>query len=67
MGARHGFWCVGCCAFLMLLLFAGGIMDMSWIAALTLYVVAEKTLPNPRLLGRAAGVALLAMAAAQFL
>ena len=31
-GLRHGLYCVGCCWFLMLLLFVGGIMNLVWIA-----------------------------------
>ena len=35
MGLRHGLFCMGCCAGLMLLLFAIAIMDLRWVAALT--------------------------------
>ena len=45
MGARHGLYCVGCCWALMLLLFVGGVMDLRWIIALTLYVIIEKLIP----------------------
>ena len=35
MGLRHGLFCMGCCAALMLLLFAVATMDLRWIVALT--------------------------------
>ncbi len=57
MGFRHGLHCVGCCWALMLLLFVFGVMNLLWIAALMIYVLAEKVLPGARLLARAAGAA----------
>jgi predicted metal-binding membrane protein len=45
MGLRHGVYCVGCCAVLMLLLFVGGVMNLVWIAGLTLFVALEKLAP----------------------
>jgi predicted metal-binding membrane protein len=45
MGIRHGTYCAGCCAMLMLLLFVLGVMNLAWIAVLTLVVLAEKYLP----------------------
>ncbi len=45
MGIRHGANCAGCCATLMLLLFVLGVMNLAWIAVLTLIVLAEKWLP----------------------
>jgi predicted metal-binding membrane protein len=42
MGLDHGAYCVGCCWGLMLLLFAGGVMNLTVIAALTLFVAFEK-------------------------
>lgn len=44
MGLRYGGSCLGCCAALMSLLFVGGLMNMLWIAAITVWVVAERTL-----------------------
>jgi predicted metal-binding membrane protein len=46
MGMRHGIFCMGCCAALMVLLFAVAIMDLRWVAALTILVTAEKLLPG---------------------
>jgi predicted metal-binding membrane protein len=56
MGLRHGAYCTGCCAMLMLLLFVLGVMNLAWIIVLTLIVLAEKLLPAesvwpPRALG----------------
>ncbi len=62
MGIRHGAYCVGCCAVLMLLLFAVGVMNLAWIAAFAAFVLVEKLLPGGRLVGRFAGVVLLLLA-----
>ena len=45
MGFVHGLYCVGCCAALMALLFVGGVMNLIWIAGLTLLVAIEKLVP----------------------
>lgn len=45
MGVRHGAYCAGCCAMLMLLLFVLGVMNLLWIIVLTLIVLAEKLFP----------------------
>ena len=63
MGARHGLFCLGCCAALMLLLFAVAVMDLRWVAALTILVTAEKLLPGGRFWRAAIGAALLVAAA----
>ena len=42
MGFRHGWYCLGCCYALMLLLFVGGVMNLAWVAALTLAVAIKK-------------------------
>ena len=64
LGAMHGAYCVGCCWLLMGLLFVGGVMNLVWIAALTLLVLAQKLVPGGAWVGRAAGVAMLAWGAA---
>jgi predicted metal-binding membrane protein len=63
LGILHGTYCVGCCWTLMALLFVGGVMNFAWIAALTLIVGIEKLVPRGDLVGRAAGVALIAWGA----
>ncbi|AHD00304.1 metal-binding protein [Leisingera methylohalidivorans DSM 14336] len=55
MGAHHGVFCLGCCWALMLLLFAGGVMNLYWITGLALYVLAEKHAPDPRLFACSTG------------
>ena len=60
MGLEHGAYCVGCCWFLMALLFVGGVMNIYWIAGLTLLVLAEKTIPAGRWFGQALGLGLTA-------
>jgi predicted metal-binding membrane protein len=60
MGLRHGLFCMGCCAGLMLLLFAVAVMDLRWVAALAALVTAEKLLPRPGFWRIAIGVGLLA-------
>lgn len=59
IGLRHGVFCLGCCWFLMLLLFVGGVMNLLWIAGLTLYVWLEKGLPFGRYVSQAAGIVLV--------
>ena len=58
MGLEHGAYCVGCCWFLMGLLFLGGVMNLYWIVGLALFVFFEKTVPAGHWLGSATGVAL---------
>lgn len=60
MGLEHGTFCLGCCWFLMALLFVGGIMNLYWIAGLAIYVAVEKLAPSGRTVGRIAGVAMAA-------
>ena len=61
MGLIHGFYCVGCCWALMGLLFAGGVMNLVWIAAIALFVLAEKVWGEA--VARASGVAMLGVGA----
>ncbi len=41
-GLEHGAYCLGCCWFLMALLFVGGIMNVFWIVGLAIVVLVEK-------------------------
>lgn len=59
LGLHHGLYCVGCCWALMLLLFAGGVMSLLWIGAITIYVLAEKLVPLGVWSSRASGAVLL--------
>ena len=63
MGLHQGLSCVGCCWLLMAVLFAVGIMNLLWGAALTAFVVAEKVLPWRRAVVWSGGAACLAGAA----
>jgi len=56
MGAEHGAYCLGCCAFLMALLFVGGLMNLLWVAAIAAFVLLEKLVPAGEALARAAGL-----------
>jgi predicted metal-binding membrane protein len=60
MGLAHGAFCLGCCWFLMALLFFGGVMNLYWIVGLAVYVLLEKTIPHGHWLGRTTGIALIA-------
>jgi len=60
MGVEHGAFCLGCCWFLMALLFYGGVMNLYWIVGLALFVLLEKVLPFGHRLGGVAGVGLIA-------
>ena len=60
LGAEHGTFCVGCCWVLMALLFVGGVMNLLWIAGLTIFVLLEKIIPAGRLVPRLAGAAMAA-------
>ncbi len=60
MGADHGLFCIGCCWMLMLLPFAAGVMNLLWMAGITVLVMLEKAAPGGDLMGRICG-ALLAL------
>ena len=45
MGVDHGAYCLGCCWALMTLLFVGGVMNLTVIAALSVFVGFEKLGP----------------------
>ena len=59
MGARHGVYCLGCCWALMCVLFAVGVMNLLWVAALTGFVLLEKIGPAGSVVARVAGVAIV--------
>lgn len=64
MGMHYGVICIGCCAPMMLVLFAVGVMNVPWVLALAAFVFAEKLGLGGALLSRGAGVALLLAAVA---
>jgi predicted metal-binding membrane protein len=62
MGAEHGVHCLGCCWALMLLLFVGGVMNLTVIVALTAFVAFEKLAPFGVQSARVSGALLIATA-----
>ena len=59
MGLSHGAFCLGCCWILMSLLFVGGVMNLFWIAVITLFVLLEKVLPFGDVGGRVMGMLMI--------
>jgi predicted metal-binding membrane protein len=59
MGLEHGFFCLGCCWLLFLILFPLGIMNIAAMAVVTLLVFAEKALATGDRIAKAAGIALM--------
>lgn len=59
MGFRHGLYCVGCCWALMLLMFVAGVMNLLWMAAITLFIFIDHTLAAGPWPGKIAGLLLL--------
>jgi len=59
MGFHHGLYCIGCCWVLMLLMFAGGTMSVLTMAALSVFILAERLLPAGPWAARIPGVALV--------
>jgi predicted metal-binding membrane protein len=45
----------------MLLLFVGGVMNLLWIAALMIFVLAERLVPRGHFLARVAGLIAIAL------
>ena len=64
MGSRHGLFCLGCCWALMAVLFVVGVMNLAWVAVLTLFILAEKAGPAGARVSRIGGAVLIALGAA---
>ncbi|MFD1213794.1 DUF2182 domain-containing protein [Arthrobacter sp. GCM10027362] len=62
VGLYHGFYCVGCCWGLMLVLITVGVMNLAWMAVIAAAVLVEKTWRHGIVFSRAAGAALIAFA-----
>lgn len=58
LGLRQGFYCLGCCIAMMLLMFAAGAMNVVWMALLGLVMLVEK-LTVSVVFGRAIGIAFI--------
>jgi len=67
LGAHHGLYCAGCCASIMVVLLVVGVMNLTWMVALSALIYLEKVLPAGGLVGRIAGVALCIAGAARML
>jgi predicted metal-binding membrane protein len=63
VGLEHGLYCIGCCWALMLLLFAGGVMNLLVIAGLTAWVAVEKLAPFSRRAAQFSGTIMIAAGA----
>ncbi len=59
MGLRHGIYCIGCCWLLMSLLFVTGLMNLLWMAIITVFVLLEKIVPAGYWVSRIAGLLLI--------
>lgn len=59
MGLQHGVVCVACCWALMGLMFVAGVMNLLWMAALSLLMLLEKAAPGGRWIARLAGLSFL--------
>jgi len=60
LGLRQGIHCLGCCWTMMLAMFAVGVMNVVWMAALGLVMTAEKLTTTTRL-SRAVGIVFIAI------
>ncbi len=58
LGIAHGAYCIGCCWLLMITGLAMGVMNMAWMAVLTLLVVVEQVGPHGDRIAGALGVAI---------
>jgi predicted metal-binding membrane protein len=61
LGLGHGMFCLGCCWALMLLMFAAGVANLWWMAALTAVMVYEKIGRHGARITRPLGVALITL------
>ncbi len=59
MGLKHGLNCVGCCWLLMLLSFVLGVMNLLWMAGLTIFMLVEKAYPGSQWVSRTSGMILI--------
>jgi predicted metal-binding membrane protein len=59
LGLRHGLNCVGCCWALMLLLFVGGVMNLTWIAGIAGLILLEKIWSDGSTVSRVFGLGLI--------
>ena len=60
LGRQHGLFCLGCCWALMLLMFAAGVTNLLWMAALAVLMAYEKIGRRGEEVSRLAGILLVA-------
>jgi predicted metal-binding membrane protein len=63
LGRSHGLYCLGCCWGLMLVMFAAGVANLAWMAALSAVMVYEKVGRHGQRLRSVVGVVLIVWAA----
>lgn len=59
MGLHHGTLCLKCCWAVMILLFVLGVMNLIWVAALAIFVLAEKVSRQGEAVSWAGGVVMI--------
>ena len=62
MGLGHGLYCLGCCWALMLVMFAAGVADLAWMAALGGLMTYEKVGRHGERVAAVAGAAAIGLA-----
>jgi predicted metal-binding membrane protein len=62
VGMYHGVYCVGCCWGLMVVLIAVGVMNLAWMAVITVVIFLEKTWKHGAAFSRITGASLIAFA-----
>ena len=59
MGVAHGWYCLGCCWAVMCVLFVVGVMNLIWVAVLSVFVLVEKIGPAGVAVARVAGAVMI--------
>lgn len=60
-GAEHGGCCVACCGTLMAALYALGMMNITWMAVVTVLIVSERLVPRPAVAARTVAAVLVVL------
>ncbi|NGP05153.1 DUF2182 domain-containing protein [Rhodococcus sp. 14C212] len=60
-GASHGLYCPGCCRALRAVLFVVGLMNLTWMAAIAVILVAEKNSRHGVMLTKVVGAAVIVL------
>ena len=63
LGVKQGLYCLGCCWAMMLVMFAVGVMNVVWMAALGVLMTVEK-IGTGRRFSHGVGAALIALGVA---